>query len=751
MDFVQDISARGVARLQEFTRDAVNGATWPPSDSYMERVVLPLLLSLAAIVLGSLLSAEMRKRVWGREVKVPGPGIAFRHARFPKLVEKPLGAATVPELFDAAVERYPNKPLLGTRRLISLERLTGAGGKAIEEVELGEYEWETYSEVRKRARALASGLFIIGHAKGERIAIFAETRAEWFIALQAAYLRSLEVVTVYASLGEDALVHSLNETEVRTVVVDLKQLEKVASVAAQLRSVRRIVLMEDPEPAAGSGDAPPLQPPTTPSGMRTVTFSSLEEMGRKLPVDPDLPSPGDVAVIMYTSGSTGLPKGVVISHKNVVATTAAVLEIVPGISEEDIVIGYLPLAHILELCGEIGLAAKGAAIGFGSPLTLIDTSSKIKPGTKGDAPTLHPTLMACVPAVMDRIRAGVLRKVDSLGPRVKRVFGLAYRRRLAAVNGSWLGAWGPERLLWERLVFSKIRAALGGRVRFMLSGGAPLSPDTQRFMQIVFGMGVGQGYGLTETCAGGTFTEWDDPSVGRVGPPIPCCHVKLIDWAEGGYLVADQPLPRGEICIGGPNVTMGYFKQPEKTQESYKMDKNGTRWFHTGDVGQFHPDGSLEIIDRKKDIVKLQAGEYVSLGKVEAVLQRCPCVDNIMMHADSTKSYAVALVVVNPAAVTELAPSSSSPSTSASSPPSGSQDGPTLAQICEDPKVVDKVLAEIKKVAKESKLEKFEVPQKIKLLPDPWLPETGLVTAAFKLKREVIRKTFADELKTLYS
>jgi long-chain acyl-CoA synthetase len=160
--------------------------------------------------------------------------------------------------------------------------------------------------------------------------------------------------------------------------------------------------------------------------------------------------------------------------------------------------------------------------------------------------------------------------VDSSGGFVKSLFQLAYDRRLKAIEGSWLGAWGLEKLLWDVLVFKKIQAILGGNIRGMLSGGAPLSRDTQRFINICFGAPIGQGYGLTETCAGGTFSEWDDISVGRVGPPVPCCYIKLVSWEEGNYRYTDNP-PKGEIVIGGPNVTLGYFKNQAKTEEDFKV------------------------------------------------------------------------------------------------------------------------------------------------------------------------------------
>lgn len=691
---------------------------------YVVGVLVPLVFTL-------IIRNTKRGKKRGLPIDVGGePGYAIRNGRFTSPVTTAWeGVSTLAELFEKSCEKYRDNPLLGTRKLIAKETEVTEDGKSFEKLHLGEYEWLTYGQTFETVCYFASGLAHLGHSRNERAAIFADTREEWYIAMQACFRRNITIVTIYSSLGEEALSHSLNQTEVTTVICGQKEMKKLVDISGQLDSVKRIICMDDEFSSNVS---------LVEESWTVISFAAVEKLGRENPAGADLPLSADIAVIMYTSGSTGLPKGVMMTHGNVLATVSAVMTIVPGLGSKDVYLAYLPLAHILELAAENIAAAIGGRVGYGSPLTLTDTSNKIRKGTKGDATMLAPTLMAAVPAILDRVRDGVRKKVDAKGGLSKKLFEFAYNRRLSAMNGSWFGARGPERFLWDLLVFKKVRAVLGGRIRFILSGGAPLSGDTQRFINICIGAPIGQGYGLTETCAGGTFTEYDDTSVGRVGPPLPCSFIKLIDWAEGGYLISDKPMPRGEIVIGGPNVTLGYFKNEDKTNEVYKVDERGMRWFYTGDIGQFHADGCLEIIDRKKDIVKLQHGEYVSLGKVETALITSPYVENIMLHCDPFNSYCVALVVASESVLQDWA-------TKQGISFSGFPD------LCQKEETVKEVLGSLVKEAKKARLEKFEIPARIKLLSEPWTPESGLVTAALKLKREVIKKTFSDDLAMLYS
>jgi long-chain acyl-CoA synthetase len=338
--------------------------------------------------------------------------------------------------------------------------------------------------------------------------------------------------------------------------------------------------------------------------------------------------------------------------------------------------------------------------------------------------------MAAVPLVLDRIRKGVVEQMEARGKFFKALFNFAMDYK------SFWSRKGFKTPILNFLICRKIRAMLGGKIGFIVCGSAPLSPETHEFIKSCLNITLIQGYGLTETAAGSTLMELSDPACGRVGPPLHGLKIKLTEWEEGGYFVTDKPYPRGEVMIGGNCVSAGYFKNDALTQESFR-DEDGVRWFFTGDIGEMYPDGSLKIIDRKKDLVKLQFGEYISLGKVETEMKSCPMVDNLCIYGDSFQTYIVALVVPNPKALKTMAKALN-------------KEHLSHEQLCRDQEIVAGVMKAIVAHGKKAKLNKMEIPTKIWLCTEEWSPDSGLVTAALKLRRRNIQDYYKSHIERLY-
>ncbi|XP_010793629.1 long-chain-fatty-acid--CoA ligase 3b [Notothenia coriiceps] len=631
---------------------------------------------------------------------------------------------TLDKMFKYAASRFPQRDCLGTREVLSEEDEIQPNGKVFKKVILGNYNWLSYEEAYEAAKCFGSGLAALGLKPQCKIAIFCETRAEWMLVAQACFMYNFQLVTLYSTLGPMAIAHGLNETEITHIITSKDLLQsRLKAIVCDVPRLQYIIVV----------DSKPTSWPNIPRGITVYSMDAVKEIGSKpenIAVNRSQPESSDIAVIMYTSGSTGIPKGVMVSHGNIIAGITGMAERIPNLNESDTYIGYLPLAHVLELSAELVCISHGCSIGYSSPQTLADQSTKIKKGSKGDTSVLKPTLMAAVPEIMDRIYKNVMTKVEEMSKLQRTLFALAYNYKMEQISK------GYSTPLCDSLVFKRVRALLGGNTRVLLSGGAPLSAATQRFMNICLCCPVGQGYGLTETCGAGTISEMWDYSTGRVGAPLVCSEMKLKDWEEGGYYSTDKPNPRGEILIGGPNVTMGYYKNETKNCEDFYVDENGQRWFCTGDIGEVHTDGCLKIIDRKKDLVKLQAGEYVSLGKVEAVLKNCSLIDNICAYANSDQSYVISFVVPNHKQLMALAEQV--------------QVRGTWEEMCNNSQMEKEVLRIITEAALSAKMERFEIPKKIRLSSEPWTPETGLVTDAFKLKRKELKSHYQEDIERMY-
>ncbi|XP_048235763.1 long chain acyl-CoA synthetase 7, peroxisomal isoform X1 [Ricinus communis] len=569
----------------------------------------------------------------------------------------------------------------------------------------------TYGEAATAREAIGSGLRYHGIQKGACVGIFFVNKPEWLIVDHACAAYSYISVPLYDTLGPDAVKYVVNHANVQAIFCVPETSNALLSFLAEIPSVQLIVVV-------GAVDE---QLPSLPStfGVKLISYMKLlgEGCSNRQPFIP--PKPEDVATICYTSGTTGTPKGVVLTHGSLIASVAGFCLAIK-FNPSDIYISYLPLAHIYERTNQMVLVYYGVAVGFyqGDNLKLMD-----------DLAALRPTLFCSVPRLYNRIYDGITKAVKASGVLRERLFRAAYNSKKQAI----MSGRNPSPM-WDKLVFNKIRGKLGGRVRFMGSGASPLSPDIMDFLRVCFGCQVLEGYGMTETSCVISVMDLGDNLSGHVGSPNAACEIKLVDVPEMNYTLDDQPYPRGEICVRGPTVFKGYYKDGVQTREVF--DDDG--WMHTGDIGLWLPGGRLKIIDRKKNIFKLAQGEYIAPEKIENVYSKCRFVSQCFIYGDSFNSFLVAVVAVDPDVLRDWAVSEGIKYDD-------------LGQLCNDPRTRAAVLADMDEVGKEAQLRGFEFAKAVTLVPEPFSLENGLLTPTFKIKRPRAKEYFEKAISNMYA
>ncbi|KAH6601899.1 hypothetical protein BASA61_001699 [Batrachochytrium salamandrivorans] len=655
--------------------------------------------------------------------------------------------STLYDLLRVNAARFnPTRPLFGTRevvRVVEEEKVVvkNVGGVETKETkvwkffELSEFSWITYKEGAQITLEVGAGLRKLGLGVQSKVTIFASTGRDWMLMAHGCFSQNMLITTAYDTLGEEGLSFSLNEGEVTTLFTQADLLPMVKKIGSQVPTLANVIYTgkaTDEQIASLKAAHPHLS---------LYTMNDIRMLGVNNPVDPVAPSPEDLCCIMYTSGSTGNPKGVMLTHANIVAAMTAAVKSQEGhLNDEEVYLAYLPLAHVLEFTVEHVCMLIGASLGYGSVRTLSDGSVR---NCKGDIRELRPTLMAGVPAVWETIRKGVLAKLADIKPAQRAVFDFAYH-----LKWSLLKAGLPTKFL-DSLVFKTVKQQTGGRLKIALSGGAPMAPESQKFMTTCV-CPVVQGYGLTETC--GTLALQSMTALGQlgaVGAPLPCNELKLVAVEDTDYTPFPKDPkdnPRGEVWARGGSIMKGYYKQPNLTSESITPDG----WFMTGDIGEWLPDGSLAIIDRKKNLVKLSNGEYVALEKLEAQYKMSVYVTNLCIHADSLESYVVGIIVPSEKHIRDLAKSLGLFDNAKDAKENNHHLHAEFADLCDNPKIVAKVLVDLKETAKSANFKPAEMLQTIVLSHEEWTPQNGLLTAAQKIKRGDIVKKHAADIKRMY-
>ena len=561
---------------------------------------------------------------------------------------------------------------------------------------------------------------------------------EWILSEHAIYCLSGATVPLYDTLGPNTVGFVLEQTGLPTVVCTRAELPALceAKQAVSCPRFQNVILVD--------GIIPDAAQMAEKANLNLYSFAKVEAMGAQIVETQghkhSPPSGDHIATFCYTSGTTGNPKGALITHTNIVSAHGGVAAIALDPMPSDRHLSYLPLPHIFERMVVAGILCAGASIGFfrGDPKFLLE-----------DIQALRPTIMPVAPRVLNKIYDKIMAGISAAGGTKKKLFDMA----LSAKSHGLIHHGAMTHPLWDRLIFNKIKAALGmDHMRLMVSGSAPLSTPVMLFFRCLLGVPVLEGYGQTEGSAAATISHPDDiATVGHVGGPTGCTEIVLVNVPEMGYLHTDTmhrgDIPckgRGEIWIRGPNVFKGYYKDEEKTRET--LDENG--WLHSGDIGLWTLNGCLQIIDRKKNIFKLSQGEYVAAEKIENVLVQSPLIGQCFVYGDSFQSCLVAIVIPDEEVIQT---SWAKKSEEEGNLPTGSLSKISFKELCQGNKKLNAdIMKDIKKLSKSDGLHGFETVKAVHLESELFSVENGMLTPTFKMKRQQVRDRYEKVIDDLY-
>ncbi|KZV75767.1 acetyl-CoA synthetase-like protein [Peniophora sp. CONT] len=652
--------------------------------------------------------------------KRPGQTAHYRNELFGMIDHTyPNALKDLVDIFETGLAINPDANLLGYRPHVSASPLKFAD----------HYVWDTYAQVDVKRRAVGSALHAwfkdgtLGGSELETVGIWSINRPEWQLVDLALHAYQKVGVSLYDTLGKDSVEYIINHSGLTVIFATVNHLAELIKLAPKTPQVKLIVSIDDLDPEMK-------RVLTSWAGLHNIKVKTLNEVieyGVAHPLDVIRPTYDQLANICYTSGTTGAPKGAMLTHGNLaVGVQGQLCDFTLQNYGQPILISYLPLAHIFERMNELCTIAIGGKIGYftGDPLRLLE-----------DCQILKPMFFPSVPRVLNRIYQAAM--VAGAAPGLKgAIFRRAVETKLARVRTDGV----CTHPLWDRIVFRKVQAVLGGNVKLIASGSAPISPDVIDFLRVSFACDVWEGYGMTETAAVCTRVMKDDPtSSGCVGVPLSVMELKLIDVPTMNYTSEDKPNPRGELCCRGPVCFAGYYKDEKNTKST--IDEEG--WLHTGDVAELDPVGRFKIVDRVKNIMKLSQGEYVALEKIEGVYITNPLFAQILVHGDSLQPYLVAVVVPDPVQFAAFTSKVTGAKVSET-------DAARLQALCAEPAVVQAVLGVLDGIGKKAGLKGFEMIKKIHLTMDLFSVENNTLTPTLKIKRKDAYNLYKRELDGLY-
>jgi len=630
----------------------------------------------------------------------------------------PNSLITLDQIFLDGLKAGKNVPFLGERRVISTKPLKFAPT----------YTWLTFGEADLRRRYIGSALHSL-FQKGElgggefpTVGIWSANRPEWQLLDIALASYQKVSVSLYDTLGKDSVEYIINHAHLTVVFSTSDHFPILLKLAPKTPTLKMVVCIDTVAPET----AKLLREWSQAQGLVFKEFAEFEAYGKANLIEPIPAYPDLVASICYTSGTTSNPKGAILKHKNLALATHSNLYGM-NLPDHACILSYLPLAHIYERICELGVIAVGGRIGYytGDPLRLLE-----------DAQILKPNFFPSVPRVLNRVYQSAM--VSGNAPGIK---GILFNKALQAKLERLHTTGQVTHALWDRLVFRKIQAVIGGQVQLVTSGSAPINPEVMDFLKIAFACEAVEGYGMTENCATCAKTWPNDAgATGTVGPPQAINEVKLVDVPAMGYTSEDKPNPRGELCVRGANCFTTYYKDEKNTKET--VDAEG--WIHTGDVAEIDSCGRIKIVDRVKNIMKLAQGEYVALEKIENLYSSNPLVTQIYVHGDGLQSYLVAVLVPDPVQLSAVV-------STVQGKKIATDDTAALAAACADGAIREHILSILTKVAKANGLKGFEMIRRLHLTTTPFSIENNTLTPTMKIRRKDAYNLYKAEIDGLYA
>lgn len=594
--------------------------------------------------------------------------------------------STINELFDNITKRYAD-----TERPMLMQKVDGV------------YTGISYKEYRRNVELFALGLASLGVKKGDRVSIISENRPEWVVADMAMVSLGAINVPIYPTLTPKQIEFIYNDAGVKIAIVSNSfQLNKVVKITQDVPTLGNVIVMSEKGVALSDG---------------VMSFRKIYQLGEEFEKDHkeyfrslEKPTPQDLLTLIYTSGTTGNPKGVMLTHRNLVSNIIASADVIP-IGETDVLLSFLPLCHSFErMAGYYTAMACGATVAYAESVETV----------RDNLLEVRPTIVTTVPRLFERIYNRMMKQVDSSPAVRQKIFHWAVEvgRRYAKAkkSGAIPAALQLQHRVAAKLVFSKLKERTGGRIKFFVSGGAALPRMLGEFFEAV-GIQIIEGYGLTETSPVLSANRLDDYEFGTVGKAIPGVEIKIAE--------------DGEILAKGPNIMVGYYNNPKATEEA--IDKNG--WFHTGDIGMFNEAGHLVITDRKKHLFVSSGGKNIAPQPIENLfLSGSKFIDQFVLVGDG-RMFLTALIVPEFEVLREFA----------------KQNGITVSDelsLVKHDDIREMYRKEIDKIQKD--LPTYEKVRRFELLHQPLTVEGGEITPTMKVKRKVVEEKFAELIEKMY-